>query len=79
MTSIYQNLEKLKENVLEYQNYLEFLPLITSFKEKYENGMDLVKEAKNILVSNDELNGVMKNNRKNKFSILLCMIKIQKN
>ena len=36
MTSIYQNLEKLKDNVLEYQNYLEFLPLITSFKEKYE-------------------------------------------
>ena len=36
MTSIYQNLEKLKENVLEYQNYLEFLPLLNSFKEKYE-------------------------------------------
>ena len=36
MVSIYQNLEKLKDNVLEYQNYLEFLPLINSFKEKYE-------------------------------------------
>ena len=36
MISIYQNLEKLRDNVLEYQNYLEFLPLINSFKEKYE-------------------------------------------
>lgn len=36
MISIYQNLEKLKENVLEYQNYLDFLPLLNSFKEKYE-------------------------------------------
>lgn len=35
MTSIYQNLEKLRDNVLEYQNYLDFYPLLTSFKEKY--------------------------------------------
>jgi hypothetical protein len=36
MLSIYQNLEKLEENILEYQNYLEFLPLLNSFKEKYK-------------------------------------------
>lgn len=36
MMSIYQNLEKLKDNILEYQSYLDFLPLLNSFKEKYE-------------------------------------------
>lgn len=36
MNGIYQNLEKLRENILEYQNYLDFLPLLNSFKEKYE-------------------------------------------
>ena len=36
MACIYQNLEKLRENILEYQNYLDFLPILNSFKEKYE-------------------------------------------
>ncbi len=36
MKPIYQNLEKLRENILEYQNYLEFLPIFNSFKEEFE-------------------------------------------
>lgn len=53
MISIYQNLEKLKENILEYQNYLDFLPIFNSFKEKYEkllsNGEKDYKELNKVM------------------------------
>lgn len=36
MNKIYRALEKLKLNVEEYINYLEFIPLIKDFKEEYQ-------------------------------------------
>ncbi len=37
----YSNIMKLKENILEYQNYCHFLPLVEHFKKEYEK---LLKE-----------------------------------
>ena len=37
MQDIYQNLDKLKDNILEYENYLKFLPIINLFKEEFES------------------------------------------
>lgn len=36
MSKIYRALEKMKLNVEEYTNYLEFVPLINDFKQEYE-------------------------------------------
>ena len=68
MTNIYLNLEKLKENVLEYQSYLDFLPLINSFKEKYEKllgneskeSKELNKITENIIQKEKELDKINK-------------------
>ena len=35
--SLYQNLDKFKNNILEYQNYLKFLPIFNLFKEEFES------------------------------------------
>jgi len=35
MEKFYQNLEKLKNNIFEYENYLEFLPIFNAFKEQF--------------------------------------------
>lgn len=37
MSSIYQNLEKFKDNILEYENYLKFLPIFNLFKTQFES------------------------------------------
>ena len=36
MQVICQNLDKFKDNILEYENYLKFLPIFNLFKEQYE-------------------------------------------
>ena len=36
MKSIYENLEKFKDNIIEYQNYLKFLPVFNLFKTEFE-------------------------------------------
>ncbi len=36
MKELYVNLNKLKENILEYKSYSSFLPLLNHFKEEYE-------------------------------------------
>ena len=36
MHSIYQNLDKFKDNILEYENYLKFLPIFNLFKSQYK-------------------------------------------
>lgn len=37
MYSIYQNLDKFKDNILEYENYLKFLPIFNLFKTEFES------------------------------------------
>ena len=34
--NIYQNLDKFKDNILEYEKYLQFLPVFNYFKEEFE-------------------------------------------
>lgn len=36
MQAICQNLDKFKDNILEYQNYLKFLPIFNLFKQEFE-------------------------------------------
>jgi len=36
MQSIYENLDKFKDNILEYENYLKFLPIFNLFKVEFE-------------------------------------------
>ena len=44
MEIIYQNLDKFKDNILEYENYLKFLPIFNLFKAEFET--ILSKETK---------------------------------
>lgn len=37
MSSIYKNLDKFKDNILEYENYLKFLPIFNLFKKEFES------------------------------------------
>lgn len=60
LENFYDDLEKLKSNVLEYGNYLKFIPLIDDFKKEYlkapktetskndKNKVDLSKNLKDI-------------------------------
>ena len=40
MDNIYQNLEKFKDNILEYENYLKFLPIFNLFKIEFETVLE---------------------------------------
>lgn len=60
MNKFYENIEKLKLNLYEYQNFMKFLPLIEDFKKEYfssktqdVNSSDKVKELE-ILISKNE-------------------------
>ena len=55
MDKFYENMERLKLNVIEYMNYSKFLPLIEDFKDNYKSliptstkNSNLGKELKNI-------------------------------
>lgn len=55
MDKFYENMERLKLNVIEYMNYSKFLPLIEDFKDNYKSliptstkNSSLGKELKNI-------------------------------
>ena len=49
MRSIYENLDKFKDNILEYQNYLKFLPIFNLFKLEYEELLSKdIKEYKEL-------------------------------
>lgn len=37
MDSIYENLDKFKDNILEYENYLKYLPIFNLFKTEFES------------------------------------------
>ena len=37
MNNIYENLEKFKDNILEYEQYLKFLPIFNLFKTEFES------------------------------------------
>ena len=37
MKSIYENLDKFRDNILEYEQYLKFLPIFNLFKEEYND------------------------------------------
>jgi len=53
---IYQNLEKLKDNVLEYENYIEFLPLFNHFKKECEPLLQIdPKDYKDLSKINEEI------------------------
>ena len=52
---IYENLDKFRDNILEYENYLKFLPVFNLFKEEFEplllKDIKDYKEASQILES----------------------------
>jgi hypothetical protein len=50
MDKFYDNLEKLKNNIIEYKNYLKFMPLFLDFKDNYGKYI-----GSNIKVSNKKL------------------------
>ena len=50
MQNICQNLEKFKDNIIEYMNYLEFIPIFNYFKEEYQTMLE------NTSKDNKELN-----------------------
>ena len=48
-SSIYQNLDKFRDNILEYENYLNFLPIFNWFKKQFETALsEEIKEYKEL-------------------------------
>ena len=41
----YENITKLKENLIEYSNYRQFIPLMMDFKTKYEKQLSVDKKS----------------------------------
>ena len=41
----YENITKLKENLIEYRNYRQFIPLMMDFKTKYEKQLSVDKKS----------------------------------
>ena len=49
MKVIYENLEKFKDNIIEYENYLKFLPIFNLFKTEFESLLSKdIKEYKDL-------------------------------
>lgn len=49
MEDIYENLDKFKDNILEYENYLKFLPIFNLFKAEFETLLSKeIKEYKEL-------------------------------
>ena len=44
MENFYENITKLKENLIEYSNYRQFIPLMMDFKTTYEKQIDINKK-----------------------------------
>ena len=64
MDNIYQNLDKFKDNILEYEKYLQFLPVFNCFKEEFEPFLEKdIKDYK-------ELNQIINENQKEVLSFL---------
>ena len=55
MQDVYESLDKFKDNILEYQNYLNFLPIFNLFKNDFEslllNDIKEYKDLNQIIVS----------------------------
>ena len=62
MENFYDNISKLKENLLEYANYRQFIPLMMDFKATYEKELNVDK--KNINAKTKELENSIKNKEK---------------
>lgn len=56
MDSIYENLDKFKDNILEYENYLKFLPIFNLFKTEFE--LSLSKDIKDYKELNQTLESI---------------------
>lgn len=67
MEHFYDNLIKLKDNLIEYANYRDFIPLMLDFKDTYEKEVDTDK--KNILVKVNELEKNIKLKEKNLYKL----------
>ena len=54
--NIYQNLDKFKDNILEYENYLNFLPIFNYFKVEFEPLLEKdLKDYKELNQINDSI------------------------
>ena len=62
-----ENINKLKENLIEYSNYRQFIPLMMDFKTTYEN--DLKTDKKQIGTKLKEIDTNIKNNEKKLYQI----------
>lgn len=61
MNKFYENIEKLKHNLYEYQNFMKFLPLIEDFKKEYfsgkapdANSSNKIKELETLINKNEK-------------------------
>ena len=61
------NISKLKDNLIEYSNYREFIPLMLNFKTTYEK--ELQVDKKNINIKLNEVDKKIKSNEKNLYKL----------
>lgn len=52
----YENITKLKENLIEYSNYRQFIPLMMNFKTKYEKQLNVDKKTIDLKLKEIDLN-----------------------
>lgn len=67
MENFYENLAKLKENLVEYSNYRQFIPLMMDFKSSYEK--ELKTEKKDINNKLREIGSDIKTKEKELYKI----------
>jgi len=56
MENFYENISKLKENLIEYSNYRQFIPLMMDFKKTYEKLLNADKKEINLKLKEIENN-----------------------
>lgn len=64
----YDTIEKLKINVLEYENYIKFNPLIKNFKSEYENKLEFDPKELDKNLKSLENDIISKENKLNKIN-----------
>lgn len=62
MEHFYDNITKLKENLIEYSNYRQYIPLMMDFKSSFEN--ELKTDKKQVVVKLKELDNTIKTKEK---------------
>ena len=69
MDNFYENITKLRENLIEYSNYRQFIPLMMDFKSKYEKEVKVDKKNIDTKLKQTEIEIKQKEKELNKLNL----------